>query len=84
MRLSAATATRMSPPATAAPTATPGGGKPADATSVIEASHPHLKRAMSPDQVEMWREIAKNTSYKTFSEQVPDGDKLIGMALEIE
>jgi TRAP-type transport system periplasmic protein len=39
---------------------------------------------MTPEQVAMWRDIAKNTSYKTFSEQVPGGDKLIEMALEVD
>ena len=28
---------------------------------------------MTPEQVALWREVAKRTSYKTFAEQVPGG-----------
>ncbi len=40
--------------------------------------------SMSAEQAAAWREIAKGTSYKSFAESVPDGQKLIDMALEVE
>ena len=40
--------------------------------------------AMSDAQAAAWRAIAKDTSYKKFAENVPDGQKLIDMALEVE
>ncbi|MDF1586534.1 TRAP transporter substrate-binding protein DctP [Marinimicrococcus flavescens] len=39
---------------------------------------------MTPEQAEMWREVARRTSYKSFAEQVPNGQELIDMALEVE
>ena len=39
---------------------------------------------MSDAQANAWREVAKKTSYKTFSEKVPTGAKLIEMALSVQ
>lgn len=39
---------------------------------------------MSDAQANAWREVAKNTSYKTFSEKVPNGARLIEMALSVQ
>ncbi|KZD04860.1 TRAP transporter substrate-binding protein DctP [Oceanibaculum pacificum] len=39
---------------------------------------------MSDKQAAAWREVAKKTSYKTFSEKVKNGGKLIDMALSVE
>jgi TRAP-type C4-dicarboxylate transport system substrate-binding protein len=39
---------------------------------------------LTPEDVAKWREVAQETSYKTFSEQVPGGDKLIEEALAVE
>ena len=39
---------------------------------------------MSPEEFAAWRAIAQETSYKTFVEQVPDGQKLLDMALSVE
>ena len=39
---------------------------------------------MTPEEFEAWRAIAKDSSYKAFVEQVPDGQKLLDMALSVE
>ena len=39
---------------------------------------------MSDAQANAWREVAKKTSYKTFSEKVPTGAKLLEMALSVQ
>ena len=39
---------------------------------------------MSDAQANAWREVAKKTSYKTFSEKVPTGAKLSEMALSVQ
>ncbi len=39
---------------------------------------------MTEEQFNAWREIAKETSYKAFVEEVPDGQKLLDMALAVE
>lgn len=39
---------------------------------------------MSDAQANAWREVAKNSSYKTFSEKVPNGARLIEMALSVQ
>jgi TRAP-type C4-dicarboxylate transport system substrate-binding protein len=39
---------------------------------------------MSADQVAKWRDVARQTSYKTFAEQVKGGDQLIDMALAVD
>jgi TRAP-type transport system periplasmic protein len=41
-------------------------------------------QTLSAEQVAAWREVAQETSYKTFAEQVPGGAELIEMALEVE
>jgi TRAP-type C4-dicarboxylate transport system substrate-binding protein len=40
--------------------------------------------AMTPEQAHAWREIANETSYKSFSENVKGGDELIKKALAVE
>ncbi|MCF8468284.1 MAG: TRAP transporter substrate-binding protein DctP [Sneathiella sp.] len=39
---------------------------------------------MTPEQAQAWREIANETSYKSFSENVKGGDALIKKALAVE
>jgi TRAP-type transport system periplasmic protein len=39
---------------------------------------------MTPEQVAKWREVAEQTSFKTFAEQVPGGKELIEKALAVE
>jgi len=39
---------------------------------------------MTPAEFQQWREIAKSSSYKTFVEQTPDGQKLLDLALKVE
>lgn len=39
---------------------------------------------MTPEQAQKWRAIAQETSYKVFSEKVPNGDKLINLALSVD
>jgi TRAP-type C4-dicarboxylate transport system substrate-binding protein len=39
---------------------------------------------MTPEDFEAWREIARQTSYKAFLEDVPDGQKLLDLALSVE
>lgn len=39
---------------------------------------------MSPEEFEAWRAIAQETSYKAFVEEVPDGQKLLDLALSVE
>jgi len=40
--------------------------------------------SMSPDDYKAWLAIAKETSYKTFAEKVPNGQELIDKALAVE
>lgn len=40
--------------------------------------------AMNADQAAAWRQIAQNTSYKNFAENVPGGKELIEKALAVE
>jgi TRAP-type C4-dicarboxylate transport system substrate-binding protein len=40
--------------------------------------------AMSPEDYQAWLAIAKETSYKTFAEKVPNGQELIEKALAVE
>lgn len=39
---------------------------------------------MSKEQADKWKEIAQNTSYKSFAKNVPTGAELIRKALEVE
>jgi len=39
---------------------------------------------MTSEDFEAWRELAKETSYKAFVEEVPDGQELLDMALAVE
>lgn len=39
---------------------------------------------MTPEDFEAWRALAKETSYKAFVEEVPDGQALLDMALAVE
>jgi TRAP-type C4-dicarboxylate transport system substrate-binding protein len=39
---------------------------------------------MTPEQVKKWQAVAKKTSYKTFADKVPDGQKLIDEALAVQ
>ena len=41
-------------------------------------------KAMTPDEFKQWQDIAKESSYKTFVDQTPDGQKLLDMALSVE
>lgn len=39
---------------------------------------------MSPEDFDAWRALAQETSYKSFVEEVPDGQELLDMALAVE
>ncbi len=39
---------------------------------------------MTQEEFEAWREIARNSSYKAFVEDTPDGQELLDMALSVE
>jgi TRAP-type C4-dicarboxylate transport system substrate-binding protein len=39
---------------------------------------------MTPEDFEAWRAIAQETSYKSFLEEVPDGQELLDMAFAVE
>ena len=59
--------------------------KAADAASVevFEKNGVEIKD-MSEEDFAAWRDLAKETSYKSFVENNPDGQKLLDMALEVE
>ncbi|MBX2855432.1 MAG: TRAP transporter substrate-binding protein DctP [Rhodobacteraceae bacterium] len=54
-----------------------------EAAKVFEENGVEVKN-MTPEEFAAWREIAKGTSYKQFLEQVPNGQALLDMALEVE
>ena len=39
---------------------------------------------MSPEEFTMWQELAKESSYKAFIEELPNGQELLDMALAVE
>jgi hypothetical protein len=39
---------------------------------------------MSQEQFNQWLDLAEQSSYKTFAEEVPGGDQLIEKALAVE
>ena len=41
-------------------------------------------KGMTEDEFKQWQDIAKESSYKTFVEETPDGQKLLDMALSVE
>ena len=55
----------------------------ADSVAVFEKAGVEIAH-MTTDEFAAWREIAKQTSYKNFVENVPDGQKLLDMALSVE
>ncbi len=59
--------------------------KKQDAESVKVFSDAGVEIAnMSQEEFDAWRELAKETSYKKFVEEVPDGQELLDMALAVE
>jgi TRAP-type C4-dicarboxylate transport system substrate-binding protein len=40
--------------------------------------------SMSAEQAEAWHQLAKETAYKTFAEQVEGGEKLLNLAQSVE
>ncbi len=59
--------------------------KKADAASVEVFRKAGVEIAeMTPADFEAWRALAQKTSYKAFVESVPDGRKLLDMALAVE
>ena len=40
--------------------------------------------SMSPENFESWRQLAKETSYKTFAKRTPGGQELLDLALSVE
>ena len=59
--------------------------KKADAASVAAFKEAGVEIAsMSDSDFTAWREIAKESSYKTFVEQTPGGQELLDLALEVE
>lgn len=59
--------------------------KKEDAASVevFEKNGVEISR-MTPEDFAAWRELAKETSYKSFVESAPDGQKLLDLALSVE
>ena len=41
-------------------------------------------KQMRMDEFNQWRAVAKNSSYKKFVDETPDGQKLLDMALSVE
>ena len=41
-------------------------------------------RNMTPEDFDAWRKLAQETSYKSFVEEVADGQELLDMALSVE
>ena len=41
-------------------------------------------KEMSAEEFQAWQDIAKESSYKSFAESTPDGQKLLDMALSVE
>jgi hypothetical protein len=39
---------------------------------------------MTPEEYDAWIAVAKDSSYKQFAEEVPDGQKLIDEALAVK
>ena len=59
--------------------------KKQDAASVAAFEKAGVEIAeMTPADFDAWRAIAKDTSYKNFVENVPEGQKLLDMALSVE
>lgn len=59
--------------------------KKQDAASVEVFKNAGVEIAtMSPEDFDAWRALAKETSYKAFVEEVPDGQALLDMALAVE
>ena len=59
--------------------------KKQDAQSVkaFEEAGVEIKN-MTPEEFKQWQAIAKESSYKTFVSETPDGQKLLDMALSVE
>ncbi|QIE54858.1 ABC transporter substrate-binding protein [Pikeienuella piscinae] len=55
----------------------------ADSVKVFEENGVEIDQ-MTEAEFNAWRAIAKETSYKNFVEEVPDGQKLLDMALAVE
>ena len=59
--------------------------KKQDAASVAAFEKAGVEIAeMTPEDFQAWRAIAQETSYKNFVENVPEGQKLLDMALSVE
>lgn len=59
--------------------------KKQDAASVATFKKAGVEiKNMTPAEFNQWRDIAKGSSYKTFVEQTPNGQKLLDMALSVE
>jgi len=59
--------------------------KKQDAASVAAFEKAGVEIAqMTPEDFDAWRAIAKDTSYKNFVENVPEGQKLLDMALSVD
>ncbi|MEO1329368.1 MAG: TRAP transporter substrate-binding protein DctP [Pseudomonadota bacterium] len=55
----------------------------AKSVEVFQANGVEIKN-MTEEEFNAWRDLAKETSYKQFLEQVEDGQKLLDMALSVE
>ena len=55
----------------------------ADSVKTFQDAGVEIKN-MTAEEFQQWRDIAKTSSYKTFVEQTPDGQKLLDMALSVE
>ena len=59
--------------------------KKQDAASVETFKNAGVEiKAMTEDEFKQWQDIAKESSYKTFVAETPDGQKLLDMALSVE
>ncbi len=55
----------------------------AESVRVFEEAGVEIAK-MTPAEFQMWRDVAKTSSYKTFVESVPGGQELLDMALSVE
>ncbi|QDL91437.1 ABC transporter substrate-binding protein [Paroceanicella profunda] len=55
----------------------------AASTKVFEEKGVEIAK-MTPEDFEAWRKLAAETSYKAFVAEVPDGQKLLDLALEVQ
>lgn len=55
----------------------------AESVKIFEEAGVEISR-MTPEQFDKWRELAKETSYKIFTDEVENGQELLDLALSVE